>query len=265
MRLLLACADPAAARPLRAALEAQGWVVDGADTAEEALDFVHHYEHAAVLVADGLPDMAAHEAVRRLRAKGARTPAVVLSGSERPAEPGRDGVSPVVRAFSAGADDVVARGIDRDELVARLRAVTRRARGHAQNLLALGPVALDLDSREVHVHGRRVHLTGKEFAVLQLLVLRKGMVLTKDAILGQLYGGMDEPEAKIVDVFVCKLRRKLDQAGAPEVIGTVWGRGYVARDPAPAAEAPASPVSRPATPASAGAGRRDSRALLDPG
>ena len=254
MRLLLACADPATARPLRAVLQAQGWVVDHADTAEEALDVVHHYEHAAVLIAEGLPDMAAHDAVRRLRAKGVRTPAVVLSASERAEER--------VRAFSAGADDVVAKGIDRDELVARLRAVTRRARGHAQNLLAIGPVSLNLDSREVHVHGRQVHLTGKEFAILQLLVLRRGMVMGKDAILSQLYGGMDEPEAKIVDVFVCKLRRKLDQAGAPEVIGTVWGHGYIARDPAPVAEAPAS---RPTAPASAKAGRGDPRALLDLG
>ena len=257
MRLLLACADPAAARPLRAVLEARGWVVDGADTAEEALDFVHHYEHAAVLVADGLPDMAAHEAVRRLRVKGARTPAVVLSASERPSDR--------VRAFSAGADDVVARGIDPDELVARLRAVTRRARGHAQNLLALGPLSLDLDGREVRVHGRPVHLTGKEFATLELLVLRKGMVLGKEAFLNHLYGGMDEPEAKIIDVFVCKLRRKLDQAGAPDLIGTVWGRGYIAREPAPAAEASASPTPRPAVPASAEAGRGDLHVLFDLG
>ena len=260
MRLLLACADPAAARPLRAVLQAQGWVVDPADTAEEALDFVHHYEHAAVLIADGLPDMAAHEAVRRLRAKGVRTPAVVLSASERAGER--------VRAFSAGADDVVAKGVDRDELVARLRAVTRRARGHAQNLLAIGPVGLNLDSRAVHVHGRPVRLTGKEFAILELLALRRGMVMTKEAILNHLYGGLDEPEMKIIDVFVCKLRKKLADAGAPEVIATVWGRGYIAREPAPAAEAPAS---RPAAPAPAKvkskheAGCSDVRALLELG
>jgi len=246
MRLLLACADPALARPLRAALDAQGWIVDRAGTAAEALDFVRHYEHDAVLVADGLPDMTAHDAVRRLRAKGVRTPAVVLSASTQAGER--------VRALSAGADDVVPKEVDPDELIARLRAVTRRARGHAQNLLALGPVSLNLDSREVHVHGRQVQLTGKEFAILQLLVLRKGIVLGKDAILGQLYGGMDEPEAKIIDVFVCKLRRKLDQAGAPEVIGTVWGRGYVMRDPAAAARKAAvapkapRPVAAPGTP-----------------
>ena len=118
---------------------------------------------------------------------------------------------------------------------------------------------LNLDSREVTVAGAAVQLTGKEYAILELLVLRKGMVLTKEAFLNHLYGGLDEPEAKIIDVFVCKLRRKLDQAGAPEVIATVWGRGYLAREPVEA------PAPRPAAPASAEAGRGDSRALLDPG
>jgi two-component system cell cycle response regulator CtrA len=95
----------------------------------------------------------------------------------------------------------------------------------------VGPLTLNLGSREVLVEGRAVHLTGKEYAVLELLTLRKGVVLTKEAFLNHLYGGMDEPEVKIIDVFICKLRKKLAQAGASELIGTVWGRGYVLRDP----------------------------------
>jgi two-component system cell cycle response regulator CtrA len=92
-------------------------------------------------------------------------------------------------------------------------------------------VELNLDSREVAVDGREVHLTGKEYSILELLVLRKGMVLTKEAFLNHLYGGMDEPEMKIIDVFICKLRKKLAQAGADSLIGTVWGRGYMIREP----------------------------------
>ena len=77
-----------------------------------------------------------------------------------------------------------------------------------------------------------MHLTGKEYSILELLVLRKGMVLTKEAFLNHLYGGMDEPEVKIIDVFVCKLRKKLARAGAEGIIGTIWGRGYMIREPA---------------------------------
>ena len=90
---------------------------------------------------------------------------------------------------------------------------------------------LNLDTREVTVAGHPVHLTGKEYAILELLMLRKGVVMTKEAFLNHLYGGMDEPEVKIIDVFICKLRKKLAQAGADNLIATVWGRGYVLREP----------------------------------
>ena len=267
MRLLLADADLAASRLLCGVLRKQGWVVDPTDTAEEALDLARHYDYDAVLLDQDLPDMPGHEAVRRLRLKGVCTPAVVLharpggSSDGAPgaaaASPGAGGpaaLSPVVRGLSAGADDVLPKAIEADELVARLRAITRRARGHARSVLTLGPVTLDQDTREVHVHdlgqnegfARPVRLTNKEFALFELLVLRKGAMLSKDAILNHLYDGMDEPEMKIVDVFVCKLRKKLADAGAGDLIGTVWGRGYIARDPAASA---ARAAARPTLPA----------------
>jgi two-component system, cell cycle response regulator CtrA len=121
-------------------------------------------------------------------------------------------------------------------LLARVQAVVRRSKGFSQPRLWVGPLQLNLDSREVTVNGQHVHLTGKEYAILELLVLRKGMVLTKEAFLNHLYGGMDEPEMKIIDVFVCKLRKKLALAGADNLIGTAWGRGYMIREPANAAE-----------------------------
>ena len=269
MRLLLADADLAASRSLCGVLRKQGWVVDSTDTAEELLDLARHYDYDAVLLAQDLPDMPGHEAVRRLRLKGVNTPAVVLSDAsaetrvsphpgvfgERGSAGGRDaegrpigdqgrgGVSTVVRVLSAGADDVLPKKIDGEELVARLRAITRRARGHARSVLAIGPVTLNQDTREVHAHGQPVRLTNKEFALFELLVLRKGAMLSKDAILNHLYDGMDEPEMKIVDVFVCKLRKKLADAGAADVIGTVWGRGYIARDPAISPARPPRAVS----------------------
>ena len=139
-----------------------------------------------------------------------------------------------MRAFGVGADDVVCKPYDPAELQARLQAIMRRSKGYSQPVLALGTLQLSLDSREVTVAGQPVHLTGKEYAILELLVMRKGMVLTKEAFLNHLYGGMDEPEMKIIDVFICKLRKKLAEAGAPNLIGTIWGRGYMIRDTAPA-------------------------------
>ena len=120
-----------------------------------------------------------------------------------------------------------------DELVARIHAIVRRSKGHAQSVITTGELTVNLDTKTVEVHGQRVHLTGKEYQMLELLSLRKGTTLTKEMFLNHLYGGMDEPELKIIDVFICKLRKKLSEAtGGENYIETVWGRGYVLRDPA---------------------------------
>ena len=129
----------------------------------------------------------------------------------------------------------------RDELVARIHAVVRRSKGHSQSVIRTGKLAVNLDAKTVEVDGARVHLTGKEYAMLELLSLRKGTTLTKEMFLNHLYGGMDEPELKIIDVFICKLRKKLSSAcGGENYIETVWGRGYVLRDPDDQGEAEAA-------------------------
>jgi two-component system cell cycle response regulator CtrA len=118
-------------------------------------------------------------------------------------------------------------------LVARIHAIIRRSKGHAQSVIRTGKVTVNLDAKTVEVAGQSVHLTGKEYQMLELLSLRKGTTLTKEMFLNHLYGGMDEPELKIIDVFICKLRKKLAEATAGQnYIETVWGRGYVLRDPA---------------------------------
>ena len=157
---------------------------------------------------------------------------LILSGLSRP--------QAKVKGFGLGADDFITKPFDKAELLARIQAVVRRSKGYSQPTLHIGPLQLNLDSREVSVGGRPVHLTGKEYAILELLVLRKGMVLTKETFLNHLYGGMDEPEMKIIDVFICKLRKKLAQAGADNLIGTVWGRGYMMREPERVAETAAA-------------------------
>jgi two-component system cell cycle response regulator CtrA len=137
-----------------------------------------------------------------------------------------------VRALGFGADDYVTKPFHRDELVARIHAIVRRSKGHSQSVIRTGKLAVNLDAKTVEVDSARVHLTGKEYAMLELLSLRKGTTLTKEMFLNHLYGGMDEPELKIIDVFICKLRKKLSLAcGGANYIETVWGRGYVLRDP----------------------------------
>ncbi len=224
MRVLLAENDVTAARGISLILKSAGFTVDHTDQGREALEMVRRYDYDLILLDLMLPDLEGYEVVRRLRAARLATPVIVLSALCRP--------QAKVRAFAVGADDFITKPFDHAELVARMQAILRRSKGYSEPTLRVGPLQLNLDSREVSVEGKPVHLTGKEYAILELLVLRKGMVLTKDAFLNHLYGGMDEPEMKIIDVFVCKLRKKLQSAGAGHLISTVWGRGYMLREEA---------------------------------
>lgn len=224
MRVLLVEGDVNAAQGLTCILQNAGFMVDHTDLGEEALEMLRHYDYDLAMLDLSLPDMEGSDLVRRMRHARHPVPALVLSGATQAAAR--------IRAFAAGADDVVSKPFDHSELIARVQAILRRSKGYAAPVLAVGSLQLNLDSREVTVEDRVVHLTGKEYAILELLVLRKGVVLTKDAFLNHLYGGMDEPEMKIIDVFICKLRKKLQIAGAGNLIGTIWGRGYMLREDA---------------------------------
>ena len=236
MRVLLVEDDITAARGVALMLKSSGAVVNHVDTGEEALELARHYEYDIIILDLMLPDIEGFEVVRRLRVARNDTPVLILSGLTRPAAK--------VKGLGLGADDFITKPFDRAELLARIQAVVRRSKGFSQSTLYVGPLRLNMDSREVTIDGRTVPLTGKEYSILELLVLRKGMVLTKEAFLNHLYGGMDEPEMKIIDVFVCKLRKKLLQAGADNMIGTIWGRGYMIREPAAAHDGhtPLSPL-----------------------
>jgi two-component system cell cycle response regulator CtrA len=201
MRVLLVEEDLIAARGIALMLKAAGAVVDQTDSGEDALELLRHYEYDIVLLDLALPDIEGFEVVRRMRIARNDTPVLVLSGLTMP--------QARVKALSLGADDFITKPYDKAELLARMQAIVRRSKGFSLPTVRLGRLELNLDSREVLVDGRDVHLTGKEYSILELLVLRKGMVLTKEAFLNDLYGGMDEPEVKIIDVFVCKLRKKI--------------------------------------------------------
>ena len=148
--------------------------------------------------------MSGYEVLRKLRAARIATPILILSGL--------GSVEDKIKGLGLGADDFVAEPFHKNELVARIRALVRRSQGHAQAQVVTGPLIVNLDTKTVSIHDVRINLTAKEYQILELLSLRKGSTLTKEMFLNNLYGGMDEPEPKIIDVFICKLRKKL--AGA---------------------------------------------------
>ena len=226
MRVLLVEDDPTTSKSIELMLTHANLNVYTTDLGEEGIDLAKLYDYDLILLDIGLPDMTGHEVLRQLRLARVETPILILSGA--------DDTDSKIRGFGSGADDYLTKPFHRDELVARIHAIIRRSKGHSQSVIRTGMVNVNLDAKTVDVEGQTVHLTGKEYQMLELLSLRKGTTLTKEMFLNHLYGGMDEPELKIIDVFICKLRKKLNQATDGEsYIETVWGRGYVLRDPQP--------------------------------
>ncbi|MCR9148714.1 MAG: response regulator transcription factor [Rhodobacteraceae bacterium] len=227
MRILLVEDDPTTSRSIELMLTHANLNVYCTDLGEEGIDLAKLYDYDLILLDLNLPDMSGHDVLRQLRMSKIDTPILILTGT--------DDTESKLKGFGFGADDYMTKPFHREELVARIHAIIRRSKGHAQSIIKTGKINVNLDAKTVDVDGRPVHLTGKEYQMLELLSLRKGTTLTKEMFLNHLYGGMDEPELKIIDVFICKLRKKLAEAtGGENYIETVWGRGYVLRDPNPA-------------------------------
>jgi two-component system cell cycle response regulator CtrA len=225
MRILLVEDDPTTSKSIEMMLQNANLNVYATDLGEEGIDLAKLYDYDLILLDLNLPDMNGHDVLRQLRLAKVETPILILSGA--------DDTENKLKGFGFGADDYMTKPFHRQELIARIHAIVRRSKGHAQSVIATGKFAVNLDAKTVEVDGKPVHLTGKEYQMLELLSLRKGTTLTKEMFLNHLYGGMDEPELKIIDVFICKLRKKLSEAtGGENYIETVWGRGYVLRDPA---------------------------------
>ena len=224
MRVLLVEDDSAVARSIELMLRSEGFNVYTTDLGEEGVDLGKLYDYDVIVLDLQLPDMSGFEVLRNLRTAKVRTPVLILSGNAI--------VEAKVKALGYGADDYMTKPFHKDELVARIQAVVRRSKGHSQSIITTGQLTLNLDEKTVEANGTRLHLTGKEYQMLELLCLRKGTTLTKEMFLNHLYGGMEEPELKIIDVFICKLRKKIaDVCSGQHYIETVWGRGYVMRDP----------------------------------
>ena len=223
MRVLLVEDDSSTAKSIEMMLKSDGYIVDITDLGEDGLEIGKIYEYDIIILDLMLPDMDGYEVLKRLRAAKISTPILILSGLSE--------LDNKLKGLGFGADDYLTKPFDKRELMARVQAIVRRSQGHAQSEITIGKVKINLDTRTVEAAGKPVHLTGKEYGILELLALRKGSTLTKEMFLNHLYGGMDEPEVKIIDVFICKLRKKIQQVTGDNYIETVWGRGYVLRDP----------------------------------
>lgn len=222
MRVLLVEDDYNTANMFMTVLRAEGFACDTSDTGEDAMQLIKLCKYDAILLDLVLPDIDGMEFLRRIRAIKNETPVLILSAL--------NGISEKVRTLGAGADDYIDKSCNNKELIARLQAVIRRAMGYAEAKIQLGRLSINLQTKTVKVDGVPMKLTNKEYAILELLMLKKGHILTKEAFLTHLYDEMsEEPSGKIVDVFICKLRKKLESAlGKNDAyIETVWGRGYM--------------------------------------
>ena len=224
MRVLLVEDDPTTSKSIEMMLSSAGMVLDTTDLGEDGLEIGKLYDYDIIVLDLMLPDIDGYEVLRRLRAAKVETPVLILSGLTESEQK--------VKGLGTGADDYLTKPFNKNELIARIHAIVRRSKGHSESIIRTGKLSVNLDGRTVEVDDKPVHLTGKEYGIMELLSLRKGTTLTKEMFLNHLYNGMDEPELKIIDVFVCKLRKKLAAVSDEEIyIHTVWGRGYVLRDP----------------------------------
>jgi two-component system cell cycle response regulator CtrA len=224
MRALLIEDDAATARSIELALALEEIMCDTVELGEEGIEISKLYDYDFMILDRILPDMDGHEVLVRIRKAQIKIPVLILSGISS--------VESKVKGLGFGADDYLTKPFNRSELIARLQAIVRRSKGHPDSIVKVGKLELNLDNRTVTVADKPVHLTTKEYGILELLVLRSGSVLTKEMFLNHLYGAVDtEPEGKIIDVFICKLRRKLYEASPDHLIETVWGQGYTLKKP----------------------------------
>jgi two-component system, cell cycle response regulator CtrA len=224
MRVLLIEDDSSISHSIELMLKSEGFNVYTTDLGEEGVDLGRLYDYDIILLDLNLPDMSGFEVLRSLRVSKVKTPILILSGIAS--------IEHKVKGLGYGADDYMTKPFHKTELIARVHAIVRRSRGHAQSVVQIGDLTVNVDAKTVHINQVRVNLTGKEYQMLELLSLRRGATITKEMFLSQLYGGTDEPEIKIIDVFMCKIRKKLANASnGKEYIETIWGRGYLLREP----------------------------------
>ena len=223
MRVLLIEDDNSTAKLIELVLAREGIICDIAQTGQEGVDLGMIYDYNIILLDLVLPDIDGYKVMEKLQAGKIKTSVLILSGLSE--------TSQKIKALEMGATDYLTKPFDKGELIARIKAIVRRSKGHCESTSQFGNFTINFDTRILDAHGIPVHLTNKEYAILELLAMRKGTVLTKEMFLNHLYSGVNDPSIKIVDVFICKIRQKLSKAsGGVNYIETARRHGYMLKD-----------------------------------
>jgi two-component system, OmpR family, response regulator MprA len=220
-RVLVVEDDTDIAGVLRRSLDKEGYDVRVADDGEAALDEAGVFEPDAVVLDLGLPKLDGVEVCRRLR-DGGDVPILILTA--------RDALDARVEGLDSGADDYLVKPFERDELLARLRALLRRRPPRGSAFLVVGDLRLNPDTHQAFRGEREIELTAREFELLEHLMRNERIVVSRQALLDEVWGYHPFAETNTVDVFISNLRRKLEEGGEPRVLHTVRGAGYVLRE-----------------------------------
>jgi two-component system cell cycle response regulator CtrA len=225
MRILLIAPDTAETKFVEMVCASAEFSTYTSHHSDESLDLAMRYDYDIIILDFDFPDKAAYDVLKKIRMNKVTTPVIVVSGWVT--------VDDKVRCLDLGADDYLTRPFHNVELLARMRAIVRRANGHAHPTIVVGLLTIDLTAQRLIVNGTAVHLTKKEFCILEALALRKSTPISRVTFMNHLYGGLHEPEMPIVDVLICRLRKKISAVtGDGSYIRTVWGYGYELREPA---------------------------------
>jgi two-component system, cell cycle response regulator CtrA len=226
VRVLLIEDDAALAKSVEIALRREGMQVDVTDLGEDGLEIGKLYDHDIIVLDLNLPDVSGYDVLRLMRDSRIKTPVLIMSGNS--------GIEQRIKGLGYGADDFLPKPVDLRELIARIRAISRRSQGHAASIIEVGRLRIDIDNKRAETtDGKVVPLTVREFAIVEVLAMRKGSTVSKETLMAQLYSSEvdEEPEQKIIDVFVHKIRKKIEKATGEQCIETVWGRGYAMKEP----------------------------------
>jgi DNA-binding response OmpR family regulator len=218
MRVLVVEDDHRLANTLRRGLEEEGFAADTVHDGEDALALTMTTEYDVVLLDVMLPGVDGIEVSRHLRARRMRVPILMLTA--------RDSVDDRVLGLESGADDYLVKPFALREVIARIRALTRRHLPDRSSVLTAGPILLDVAAHKLHVDGRRVELTAKEHAILEYFMLNRGRLLTRDQVIEHVWDYDFEGGRNLIEVYIGRLRRKLVEAASPDPFVTVRGAGY---------------------------------------
>ena len=222
MRILVAEDEKDINRLISRALEKEGYGVDSCYDGEEAMEYLESADYDGAVLDIMMPKKDGYQIVKELRQKGDDTPVIFLTA--------RDSIADRVKGLDLGADDYLIKPFDFDELLARIRVMTRRKTGQKTSTMIIGDLIIDTASQQVSRGGRNIELSAREYAILKYMALNKGRVLSREQIEDHVWNFDYEGGSNVVDVYISYLRKKIDGSSEEKLIHTAWGRGWVLRE-----------------------------------